>query len=205
MGVMHLDGGGGRGALADVLADEHNVLVRARSADAGDLAASFLPSGATLDRTNVVGVSYTRSPDEWLEDWRTTVGRLPGVCTVVGMGESTRSAAGGASLGPVADVNVVGQNPEDLTGLGITLGEHLSGSGCTVLSFDSLTALLQYVDEDLAFRFLHSLTGQIAGYGARAHYLLDPNAHDDRTVATMTELFDATVELAEDGWTIRTR
>jgi len=202
---MHLDGDGGRGALADALADEHNVLVRARSTEAGDVAASFLPSGTALDRTNVVGVSYTRSPDEWLEDWRTTVGRLPGRCTVVGMGESTRSAAGGASLGPMADVNVVGENPEDLTGLDITLGEHLSGGGYTMLSFDSLTALLQYVEEDLAFRFLHSLTGQIAGNDARAHYLLDPDAHDDRTVATMTELFDATVDPAEDGWTVRTR
>ena len=205
MGVTRLDGDGGRGALADVLEDEHNVLVRASSTAAGEVTASLVPSEAALDRTNVVGVSYTRSPDEWLEDWRRAVGRLPERCTVVCMGESTRSAAGGASMGPAADVTVVGENPEDLTGLGITLGEQFSTGGPTVLSFDSLTALLQYVDEKLAFRFLHSLTGRVAGNDARAHYLLDPDAHDDRTVATLTELFDATVEPDEDGWTVRTR
>jgi hypothetical protein len=207
MGVTRLNGAVSRGDIADALTDEQNVLVSAPAAEveAEGLAGSFLPSGADAEGTHVLAVSYTRSPDEWLEGWRSSVGPLPGRCTVVGMGETTRSAAAstGASVGPMADVTVVGENPEDLTGLGITLGERLDRR--TVLSFDSLTALLQYVDVELAFRFLHSLTGQVAGAGARAHYLLDPQAHDHRTVATLTELFDATVERTDDGWTVYTR
>jgi hypothetical protein len=205
MGVTRLNGAVGRGGLADALVDEQNVLVRAPTGEADGLAEAFLPSGADPERTHALAVSYTRSPDEWLENWRSSVGPLPGQCTVVGMGETTRSAAasGGASVGPMADVTVIGENPEDLTGLGITLGERLDRR--TMLSFDSLTALLQYVDADLAFRFLHSLTGQVAGAGASAHYLLDPEAHDQRTVATLTELFDAVADRTDDGWTVYTR
>jgi hypothetical protein len=205
MGVTHLSDPVGRGGLADALADEQNALVRASTAEADGLAGSFLPSGADPERTHVLAVSYTRSPDEWLESWRSSVGPLPGRCTVVSMGETTRSvaASGDASVGPMADVTVIGENPEDLTGLGITLGEQLGRQ--TMLSFDSLTALLQYVDADLAFRFLHSLTGQVAGAGADAHFLLDPDAHDRRTVATLTELFDATVDRTADGWTVSRR
>ncbi|WP_254536909.1 DUF7504 family protein [Halomarina litorea] len=158
-----------------------------------------------LDRMDLLAVTYTQSAEEWLSEWTTEVGGLPGRTAVVGVEDTTRSAA--ASSFPAGEVT--GQNhalksaesPDDLTGIGITLSQHLSSWGGddteTVLCFDSLTALLQYVSLERAYRFLHVLTWRTAAVGAHAHFHVDPDAHGERTLATLTSLFDGVVETGE--------
>jgi hypothetical protein len=96
-------------------------------------------------------------------------------------------------------------SPSDLTGLGIQIGEFLSEwSAPTVLCFDSLTSMLQYVDFETAYEFLHAITGQIHASDARAHFHIDPGAHDQQQIAGITSLFDASVSLEEEP-RVRTR
>jgi hypothetical protein len=96
--------------------------------------------------------------------------------------------------------------PSDLTGLGITIGEFLSEFDEPVhICFDSLTSLLQYVDLQTTYEFLHAITGQIYAASARAHFHIDPAAHDEMTVETITSLFDARISLAADEPTIDIR
>lgn len=69
----------------------------------------------------------------------------------------------------------------------------------TSLCFHSLTALLLFAELSRVFRFLYTLSGRVASSGARAHFHLDPVAHEERTVATLTPLFETVVRVGPDG------
>jgi hypothetical protein len=93
----------------------------------------------------------------------------------------------------------------DLTGLGIQIGKFLSEWDEPVfVCFESLTSMLQYVDYETAYEFLHAVTGQVYAAGAQAHFHVDPSAHGEQQVAGISSLFDASVSL-EDGTEVRTR
>lgn len=91
----------------------------------------------------------------------------------------------------------------DLTGLGMALNQCLSEWGETgtdlTLCFDSLTILLQYVEFERVFRFLHMLTGRLTDAGATAHFHLDPAAHEESEIAQLVPIFDSVLEVGEDG------
>ena len=155
------------------------------------------------DETNLLVVSYRDDPDAWLQQWRTRAGSLPAELGFVRVGETTRSAAatgGPTARGTLPMVDGV-SDPTDLTGLGICVSEYLeawAGNGNrTVIWFDSLTTLLQFVDLDRAYRFLHVLSGRVKSVDGRGYYLIDPSAHDDRTIAIFQELADDAVDLAD--------
>ena len=157
------------------------------------------------DETNLLVVSYRDDPDAWLQRWRAQVGALPGEFGFVRVGETTRSAAaaGGRAAGRTLPLVAAVSDPTDLTGLGIRMSEYLeawAGNGRrTVIWFDSVTTLLQFVDLDRAYRFLHVLSGRVKSVDGRGYYLLDPSAHDDRTIAVLQELADDSVALEDLG------
>lgn len=94
-------------------------------------------------------------------------------------------------------------DPSDLTKLGITISNVVSAlEGNTIkICFHSLTGLLQYTDLKRAFRFLNVLQGRIDSIAGttQSHYQMNPEAHDNETVATIRSLFDAVIEVTEDG------
>jgi hypothetical protein len=162
----------------------------------------------------VLAIEYTRGPDGWLEEWREHVGQPPAEAAVVSVDDGTRSAAsdcgpatyGGDGVG--AAVTTV-ESPDDLTGLGIAVGGRLKrweGSAApTLITLDSLTVLLQYVDLKRAFRFLHVMVNRVKGAGGVGHYHMDPAAHDDQTVATLASVFDAVARHEGGEWSVTTR
>jgi hypothetical protein len=92
-------------------------------------------------------------------------------------------------------------DPGDLQRLGLTISDHLAGLDTderTTLCFHSLSALLQYVDLRRGYRFLHTLIGRLDSVEASSHYHLDPEAHDEQTVATLRPLFDAVVDVGDE-------
>lgn len=154
-------------------------------------------SASELD---VLWVAYTGSMADRIEDWQANTDGSASRLTVFGLGEGQ-----GAAIEGEASVRQVG-TPADLTGLGIAIRDHLeSPAGRVVVCFHSLTSLLQYVDLETAYEFLHVLTGQLYTADALAHFHLDPDAHDEQTVTTLTSLFDAVVAVEEEGTRIRTR
>nr|WP_312907641.1 hypothetical protein [Natronosalvus caseinilyticus] len=58
------------------------------------------------------------------------------------------------------------------------------------LWFDSITPLIHATNFERVFRFLHILTARIECTRATAFYLVDPTAHDQQTVTSLTYLFD---------------
>ncbi|MFC6993123.1 hypothetical protein ACFQH3_16200 [Haladaptatus sp. GCM10025707] len=161
--------------------------------------------------TNVLWVAYSRSPDSCLTQWHRHGAGRPNDLAIINVGDSVRSAAAASTAGenPQGPIQTVA-SAGDLTGLGIKISEVLTRwadqDAQIVVCFDSLTTLLQYVDPEKAYEFLHVLTGRLFAADAIAHFHINPGAHDDQTLSMIRSLFDGDVSLTEDGErTVRTR
>jgi hypothetical protein len=157
----------------------------------------LLAEGAT--EPSVLYVSFTKQARACIDKWEASDGqaRNLGVITVGDASTATdREDVRTESISA----------PSDLTGLGIQIGQFLSGWDAPVaICFDSLTSMLQYVDFQTAYEFLHAITGQVHAAGARAHFHVDPSAHADTEIAGITALFDARVSLSGEEPDVRTR
>lgn len=152
------------------------------------------------DAEAVVFVSITESPEKRVQILRNHARRPPARVGVICAGESGRGRSD--SLQGVAIRTV--ENPGDLARLGVGISDALSSwsdQHPTTVCFHSLTSLLQFVELSRVFRFLYTLGGRVAASGARAHYHLDPEAHDEQAVATLRPLFDSVVRVSADGST----
>jgi len=166
----------------------------------------------TLDdpgRTDVLWVALADSPAERLTAWDHHVDERPSRAAVVSVDTDTRSHGGAVvddseSASPLGGATVeTVSDPANVTRIGIEIIERLTEWGevrrdrPTALCFDSLTTLLQHVSVEEAFKFLHVLTSKSAAVEATGHYHLDPAAHDEATIATLAELFDAVYECGD--------
>ncbi|MFB6173645.1 MAG: hypothetical protein ABEI39_03300 [Halobacteriales archaeon] len=136
--------------------------------------------------------------DRWLE------GTTPGRVLVVDAAPTEGSHRVGNRKGVTAETV---SSPGNLTEIGVAVTKHLSAfeerEAPLTACVRSLTALLQYTDAEGAYRFLNVMTGRLAAVEARAHYHLDPSAHDEQTVRSLSSLFDAVVESGTGGLTVR--
>lgn len=183
------------GPLHEQLEGAQTILLCASSVGGGANGACVdLLDVAPPSELNVLWVSYTRAPDACLSTWRTHATGAPGQRAVLALGEQHR----GAGAGEVA-VEVV-DDPGDLTGLGIAVSRYLEEwDGSTALCLDSLTALLQYVELETAYEFLHVLCERLYDADAVGHFHLDPAAHEERAVTAFASLVDARVTVSADG------
>jgi hypothetical protein len=174
------------------LANAANVLVLSERLDS-DARAAYLEELVAPDLQSLLVVSFVEDPARWLDDWA-AVREPPGTAVLVEETEPEDVDRDGVEY-------VVGE-PADLTGLGITVSEQLTNweQEESLLMFESLTTLLDHVELKRLFRFLHVLVNRVRATGSTAHYHLDPTAHDDRTIATLTSLFDAVVAYEDGRW-----
>jgi hypothetical protein len=166
---------------------------------------TLLPDNpAALD---VLSVNYRSSPDQWLDEWQRYAGDRPRRCAIVSIEESAGSGADAGKTRSDSNTVIQANSPTDLTGLGITISQYLDGNGGpqTVITLESLTILLQYVDLQRAFRFLHVLANRTIESGSVTHYHMDQTAHDEQTVVTLESLFDAVAEFDDGEWIVRCR
>ena len=199
--------------LTERLGEANSTLLLASSFDQAteESCAEMLHPSIPAD-SNVLWVSYTKSPDQQLRRWQTHSSDRPANMGMVSVEDSTRSvtAEGGTSdlMGPNRPIETV-SSPNDLTGLGIRITEFLTdweeNDNQTVVCFDSLTALLQYVELETAYEFLHILTGRMAAVDAFAHFHMDPEAHDEQTIESVATLMDAVIEVEDGERSIRSR
>lgn len=92
------------------------------------------------------------------------------------------------------------ESPNDLTGIGVStakLYEQLTSHGVTSVrhGFISVTTLLQFLDLETVFKFLHIYTRRISNTGGFGAFTFDPTAYDTRTLETIVRLFDGVAEL----------
>ena len=146
--------------------------------------------------TDVLVVTYTREPSEYLADLDN---EAVGDVVVISVGDT---APGGDEEG-VTTRHV--DAPADLTQLGIEIGDALEGREQVSVCFDSLTTTLQYADYTDVYEFLHAITGRLRAADARTHAHINPIAHDDQVLAGLSTLFDARVELLGGDLSVETR
>jgi len=90
--------------------------------------------------------------------------------------------------------------PDDLEGIVEETEQFLdSHEGKLRLSFDSVTELIYYADEQRAAEAVSDILELLEEYDAVGMFHLAQGVHDDETVADFRDLFDGVVELGEDG------
>jgi KaiC/GvpD/RAD55 family RecA-like ATPase len=92
-------------------------------------------------------------------------------------------------------------SPADLTRMGVAFTQAVDQMGTPDrlrLGFVSISTLLQYVDAERAFSFLHVLSRRTSAAGYLGVYSIDPTTHEDRFVNVITSIFDAAIEIRED-------
>lgn len=186
--------------LVDMESVRNALLMAPSLGGRGEDACFDLLSQTPPSETNVLVITFTSTPQEWVDDWNEHVGVSPIRGGIVSIGQTE-----GSVDDPTWAAKTV-ENPSDLTGIGIELSELLSGMATAatddehvMICFDSITSLLQYADLQRSFRFLHVVTGRVKTVDGLGHYHIDPEAHDQQTLATLKGLFDAVVEVDEEG------
>jgi len=164
----------------------------------------------------VLFITFTNALDDLLDGWEDQFERPPGRIAFVSVDADSRSTAFDSSTPETehhdeVDITVDRvQSPGNLTKFGVRITNRLEAlddiheSTGIVTCFDSITALLQYVEVEEAFRFLHVITDRLADVGATSHFHMDPSAHDDETVDTLVTLFDALYEY-DDGTLMKSK
>jgi len=155
-----------------------NVLLEVPPLDEGrGVCTSLLSSDGA--EPNVLFVSFTRQASACVDQ----VADRPGVRNigVITVGD----APAGVDREGVVTESV--SSASDLTGLGIQIGKFLSEWDEPVfVCFESLTSMLQYVDYETAYEFLHAVTGQVHAAGARVHFHVDPSVSLEGDVEVRT-------------------
>lgn len=93
-------------------------------------------------------------------------------------------------------------SPADLTGISIgaaKLTKQFSERGISDVRHGlvSVSTLLQYLDTETVFKFLHVYTNRVQSSDGLAVFTIDSSSHDAQTVNTMTSEFDGVVQLRE--------
>lgn len=165
------------------------------------------PSGldAYLDRvasscptaSDVVAISYTQPPREWIAAWKTYVGDAPDRSVFVKGGSVDADAAADGEFD-----RVLSADPADPMSVVVPVEKQLaaweSTDADTVISLQTLSVLLQYSDADTVFRYLNLVTHKVRAVGARGYYQIDPELHDEATVNALKVLFDTVERVSED-------
>ncbi|WP_276301154.1 helix-turn-helix transcriptional regulator [Halorussus lipolyticus] len=189
------------------LEQSSNVLLLAPLTPTGNRTClELLASTTSPDEANVAAVTYTPPPETWISDWKTHIDRLPAELAFIHANTVDTDDEETAGIPPGVSVSRVDPNqPMDIIA---PLSERLTrwkGNGNrTMVSVQTLTILLEYVDFDTAFRYLHILTHRVQAADAIGFYHMDPEIHDEETINTLKSLFDAVVEVSDDGekWSV---
>jgi hypothetical protein len=189
------------------LEQSSNVLLLAPLTPTGNRTClELLASTTPPDQANVAAVTYTPPPETWISDWKAHIDELPAELAFIHANTVETEDEGTSGVPPGVSVSRVDPNqPMDIIA---PLSERLTrwkGNGNrTLVSVQTLTILLEYVDFDTAFRYLHILTHRVQAADAIGFYHMDPDIHDEETINTLKSLFDAVVEVSDDGesWSV---
>jgi hypothetical protein len=190
------------------LEQSSNVLLLAPLTPTGNRAClELLASTTPPEQANVTAVTYTPPPETWISDWRSHNDELPAELAFI-HANTVETTGDGDESGIPPDVPVSRVDPNQPMDIIAPLSEQLTrwsdNGNKTLVSVQTLTVLLEYVDFDTAFRYLHILTHRVQAADAIGFYHMDPDIHDEETVNTLKTLFDAVVVVSDDGreWSV---
>ena len=196
----------GLGALGELPPGEQTLLISPIDHEITNDACSRLLGEGTEER-NVLFVTVVESAAERLELCHRRT-RWPGgnVAIVEVGGHSDATSDVSRTTAGATDSSVTVRripNPSNLSKLGITTTQLLSewedDDRPVVVCVHTVSALQQYVDDQLLYQFLHMLKSRLDAAGMRGHYHLNQGAHHDIFVETIAPIFDSVVRLSQQG------
>lgn len=182
-------------SAADSTPSPENVLLFSSAiGDTNDTECTSRLSAFGQKASNVLFLSYERSPEELLKQWNSRVGTEPAEFGIITVGKHSSSQR---TENPHSEKVVSIANPECLgrlqTAVYLFLDQWSVNDHQAMFCFDSITAMLRYVDRTTAFRFFHSLTDSLRRLDVTAHFHMNPEVHDEETIAIFRPLFDTVV------------
>jgi KaiC/GvpD/RAD55 family RecA-like ATPase len=95
-------------------------------------------------------------------------------------------------------------SPVDLTGVGVRVSQFADEFGHAEeesyrLCIDSLSTMLMYSSLPTVYRFMHMIAGRVVMQRNLGVYVVDENMHDMQTIATLKQLFNAVLQVKNDG------
>lgn len=151
-----------------------------------------------LESSNVLLVVYGHDPGAVRDAWHDRIDEMPARLGVVGVGVAREEDDGEPVSASGSDVLTTVRDPADASDLGIAISLYLqdwaTDDAPTMLGLHSLTAMLDHVDEETTFRFLHVLGRRLGDTGTSSRFYLDPTVVDERTIRTLRPVFDDVVE-----------
>ncbi|WP_435064068.1 DUF7504 family protein [Halobaculum sp. EA56] len=190
--------------------DDSSVLLVAPAYDPPDDEACIdLLTPVDPGQANVLSVTLEATPDERLSVWMREVGgTLPSRARVIDGGSGATRASQAAASGefPTVDVEVLPEDGDlvDLAlSIGSTLGEWEATDVRSTLCLHSLSALLDSFPREDVIGLVNGLNDRCERLGVLAHHHIDPDAHDEETLATLRPLYDTVVEhVPDEGWIV---
>lgn len=186
--------------LDDLSQETRNVLVLAPTHGGHwHQACQYFHTRRDLADTNLLILTYVVGASNYATRLSTDEMTPAGMAIVEATGETTP-----ANVDSDFPLEIRREAPGDLTGIGIQCSEFLTRWHDTPdvsLCLESITSMLQYVPIQTAYRFLHVLTHRVAHANATAHYHMSPDAHSQKEVGTIKQLFDAVATYDEDTQT----
>ena len=150
------------------------------------------------DRQGALFVTADTASRATLEDYERLGGRLD--FARVGVVDCTEQGVDNKEH----NVHAV-SSPADLTGIGIEFSAlyerlHANGAEQVRAGVYTLSPFVVYAPAKAVYRFVHTLTGRIRTADGLGVCAIDPGTVDDRTLSSLSQAFDAKVELRErDG------
>ncbi|HEY9245710.1 MAG TPA: ATPase domain-containing protein [Candidatus Methanoperedens sp.] len=98
----------------------------------------------------------------------------------------------------------IASSPVDLTGIGVKISQFLEEFTMKKniqkiqLHINSLSTILMYSNIQTVFRFLHVFTGRIKSAGSLGIYIIESGMHDEKSIATLKQLFDGMIEIKSE-------
>ncbi len=96
-------------------------------------------------------------------------------------------------------------SPVDLTDIGVKISNLIKEFYMNLdkekirLVIDTVSVMIMYSDVKTIFRFLHTFSGRIKSIDGVGLYVLEAGSHEDKTIKTLKQLMDASLETKENN------
>jgi KaiC/GvpD/RAD55 family RecA-like ATPase len=158
-------------------------------------------NGATINGDAIINVTTSESGTNILKWFNENKLNLP--LDRIGIIDCVTKTSG---VTVVENYNIkMASSPVDLTGIGVKISqffeEFLKNKKIQKIQLyiNSVSTILMYSNLQTVFKFLNVFTGRIKSTGSLGIYLIANGIHDERTLATLKQLFDGIIETESEN------
>ena len=195
LGIKELDD-----AIVGIRKGTNIMLIGPPMSQKDDIMYNIMYHGTAVNENAVIAVTTLGSATYIMEWFKENKLALP--MSIVGIIDCITESTG-VPASETESIKIV-SSPADLTGIGVRISQFFEeflikkNDHKIQLHINSLSTILMYSNIQTVFRFMHVFTGRIKAAGAMGIFSVDSGMHDNRTIATLKQLFDGIIEIKEE-------